>query len=87
MEKIKVLAEERAAQGLPTLTEEELDKLISLPEEEKKDEKKVKDYLESADSKKHGKPGLEEVVKLGGKPPKGEREVKSRFASVHGPGG
>ena len=47
----------------------------------------MKDYLEN-EKKPSGKSGLEEVVKLGGEPPKlGEREGKSRFASIHGPGG
>lgn len=97
-EKLNKLADERAAQGLPSLGEEELERLISPPPEENKDkdkekeiekdkENKGKDYLETSKKPPKGS-GLEEVLKLGGKPSKvGERDGKSRFASVHGPGG
>lgn len=87
-EKIKKLADERAAQGLPSLTEEELDKLVSPPVEAAKEETKKgkgRDYLEN--EKKPSKGGIEEVIKIGGKTKAGERESKSRFASISGPGG
>jgi hypothetical protein len=86
--KLKQMAEERASQGLPSLSEDELEKLISPPIEDKKaPEKKGKEII-SKDKKSSAKTGMEEVIKLGGKTPKiGEREGKSRFASVAGPGG
>lgn len=87
-EKLKQIANERASQGLPSLSEEELEKLITPISEDKKGaEKKTKEII-NKEKKTASKAGMEEVIKLGGKAPKiGEREGKSRFASVAGPGG
>lgn len=83
-EKMAKFAEERASQGLPPLSDDELDKLINPPKEDK-DKKdsakgKSKDYSENG-KKTRGE--LEGVIRIGGKR-SGDKE-RSRFASANGP--